>query len=81
MESNWISVKEDLPEYDTNVLMNVLGTGVCFGALYERRRGIVWRYFTKEGFVQLKNEAFVTHWMPLPQPPNSLNTSTIKEGI
>lgn len=54
-QSEWISVKKELPEDFENVLLYVNHggyEGVCIGYYYEG-----W------------SEAGVTHWMPLPEAP------------
>ena len=61
----WISVKERLPEKDQYVLISN-GKSICVGELfllpYTLTGDLMW--VTDNGFVR-----DVTHWMPLPEPP------------
>ena len=58
MKAEWISIKDRLPEKSCKVLVSTNQSGV----------GDMW--FSKEfGWHLLKNDAKVTHWMPLPEPP------------
>jgi hypothetical protein len=63
MESNWISVKDRLPENLSEVIISDINTGeVISGMIFIN------------GKFQDANEAnrvlyFPTHWMPLPEPP------------
>ncbi len=77
-ETEWISVKDDLPEFKTKVLVYLDGGSVYQGYLYsisqhEKNQEplMTWRYYTdlKGNEAILGNANFVTHWQPLPQPP------------
>jgi len=60
--SEWISVEDRLPEQDGYYLVNVLcelANGVYL-AKFENGATFMWHPFSK---------ADVTHWMPLPEPP------------
>lgn len=57
--SEWIRVKERLPEENTRVLTAGFGI-VTVGTLY---RGIWWDSTTGD------RSYGITHWMPLPEPP------------
>ena len=58
-QSQWISVKERLPEDDVDVLTRrATGMGV------ESHCGFGW------SFDEYNGKWIVTHWMPLPEPPN-----------
>jgi hypothetical protein len=74
-KQEWISVEERLPECEpgaeTEALLFRLSTGTVIAGYFGR--GGIWRdkYFRhywddKEGW----DAADVTHWMPLPAPPN-----------
>lgn len=56
---NWIPVTERLPEPYTWVLVSAEGPEVAFDAFYD---GAQWKDAILNGLI-------VTHWMPLPQPP------------
>jgi hypothetical protein len=59
--AEWISVKDRLPEEGANVLIynkEYLHKGLIETDYYENNR---FRYFRDT----------VTHWMPLPSPPNA----------
>jgi hypothetical protein len=53
----WISVQDQLPEED-GVYISFDGIRVCFAWMGEDRFDMTANYDT-----------FVTHWMPLPEPP------------
>lgn len=56
--SDWISVKDKLPENEKLVLVS-----------YKKRSmDVVWYNHNQK--MWMKNFATVTHWMPLPEPPN-----------
>ena len=59
-QPKWISVEERLPE----AKKDVLACGDVIKTAYTRGAGEGW--FTYDGNKQLHN---VTHWMPLPEPP------------
>ena len=58
----WIPVTERLPEKDTNVIANTKDFGVCETLFYDETH---W-YDPVEVYA---NYGTVTHWMPLPSPP------------
>jgi hypothetical protein len=60
LSSEWISVKERLPEYDVEVLTFETGN-YKVNAVSEYTQ---WWWDSNEGF-----ERNPTHWMPLPKPP------------
>lgn len=55
---DWISVEDRLPEESKTVIVytDLGGTGDMY-------------YSKQYGWHSLKNQAIVTHWRPLPQPP------------
>lgn len=58
--SEWISVKDRLPESNTEVLV------------YSKRRGVTIDFvdaFMLTGTVTFYRNSDVTHWMPIPEPP------------
>lgn len=60
--SEWISVEERLPSNETRVLImhgDVVATGVW--------SGLSWSAFSIDRPINIYRE--VTHWMPLPEPP------------
>lgn len=63
MASEWIPVSERLPEDDQEVIVAWPG-GVNTG-LYSQRAPH-WHYYYAESEVEFPG---VTHWMPLPDPP------------
>lgn len=61
--NNWISVKERMPEVKTDVLA-IDSVGDYFLAAVDQSDGKTWR---DEWFAVI--EFPITHWMPLPEPP------------
>lgn len=64
--AEWISVKDRLPENDERVLvcLNNVASAMCNGKIDTDR-------FLKNGWVRWNK--YVTHWMPLPEPPKEDN--------
>ena len=62
--SEWISVKDRLPEEDGSYLVyeaKYFGTGVYIGWFNNKKQ-----YFTDEESSNVQN---VDYWMPMPEPP------------
>ena len=62
--SEWISVNDRLPKFSGNnylAFCSVFSSGKCTERVQIRR-------FCKNRFAHTKS-SFVTHWMPLPNPP------------
>jgi len=76
MNNNWISVKERLPEPDVDVLVfDGKNIDVTFGEETFDDREFIW--FSR---ISYRHFDKITHWMPLPEPPNSdNNTDTFSE--
>lgn len=78
--SEWISVKDRLPDNDEVVLVSTAspkGPIAVFTAYYwpyeSNAHGDVknaWQNCDLDGIYQL-NAAYITHWMPLPAPPEA----------
>lgn len=65
--NHWISVKDRLPGLWERVLVFVHATNhqdVHFGWIKDTRTG-EWEVLDEKG----NHTAFLTHWMPLPEPP------------
>lgn len=62
METNWISVKDRLPEFDVEVLVCLNNPYSVFTAEYYKGE------FDLLGYIGNGKDS-VTHWMPLPEPP------------
>jgi hypothetical protein len=75
--SDWISVEDRLPEKDERVLVwlpeneQTLDDGIFDIAYFEIKEDEepVWRIENGPGIYSLSSND-VTHWMPLPGPPN-----------
>lgn len=65
----WISVKERMPEDQRNVL-TVNGHGYIRIMGFWGRRGARWIWLH---LGRLMNYNDITHWMPLPEPPEEKN--------
>jgi hypothetical protein len=69
----WISVKERLPENPQNVLC-WLGDVVLMGTYYADiiNTNERWAFFFSDNGRQRDDywQSLLTHWMPLPEPPN-----------
>jgi len=80
--SEWISTKEKLPPFDTEVMIYD-GDGIDLAGctLMDTRPGKRWRkgkvcwfsyaYLTLDGLALSYGEDEVTHWMPLPEVPDN----------
>ena len=66
METEWISVKDRLPEQDTWVLV-YSARAFIFSHQMVCLHGEPRQFFAK-GFELHPDE--ITHWMPLPEPPH-----------
>ncbi|HAT7708271.1 TPA: DUF551 domain-containing protein [Enterobacter roggenkampii] len=64
--SEWISIKDRLPDYDVDVLTIDINTGEHRVATRPYFSNDAWCYGVC-GPVNL--EFYPTHWMPLPEPP------------
>lgn len=67
--NEWVSVNERLPEVDNSVLVHIIDT-------FDNRENIVITKYTiglnlKMEWLGFEHNSFkVTHWMPLPEPPD-----------
>ena len=81
--SEWISVEDRLPEKNyENVLVYCDGGNVQVTKYHEDRMSLKWEkanHYTRRSFGKLSGHFMlchelgykVTHWMPLPKPPES----------
>lgn len=67
MNSEWISVEERLPEYMENVIVFFSGINRAEGSVLPRIDTSCRTYHL--GFLLENIYGPVTHWMPLPEPP------------
>lgn len=65
--SEWISVKDKLPQESKPIIVYNKKTLQVVVAIrrYRKTKGWVW---TRNNYM-IKRE-YITHWMPLPEPPN-----------
>ena len=72
--SNWISVEERLPETDDSVLVHPGVELENFHQIAEydmfNLKCFVVTEYQSHGVVEFEHK-HVTHWMPLPEPPNT----------
>jgi hypothetical protein len=61
--NGWISVKDRMPEDGVEVLV--------YGDIYLNRKGADVDFVDKSGNFFYYDEGEVTHWRPLPEPPES----------
>ena len=70
--SEWISVEEELPETDMRVLFLVAPNGIPVAGIAAMDKNGTWLDEQSDAY----NEPLewyageVSHWMPLPEPPN-----------
>lgn len=82
MENNWISVKDKLPEFETNVItyyqfmdgkgekakpIHCIQVGYLVQTSKRANNNIRNEWHIEENWAQDR----ITHWMPLPSPPNT----------
>ena len=72
MDDKWISVKDRLPALKTNVLFFNGGRVEC--GYYSRNK----KWWIGNGGDFEIGDASITHWQPLPEPPQ--NTEDIENG-
>ena len=69
----WISVEERLPDDDTLVLFNTEEQGLVVGSVDHDDNGLCFRignqYISWD--YDFNYDCTITHWMPLPEPPNT----------
>lgn len=63
MSTDWISVDDELPPPDVEVLCTDMGSGRHFEAFHCRKSG----WLRNNGGSYLR--PYVTHWQELPSPP------------
>lgn len=75
--SKWISVHDMVPEVNTPILCvgcdddgNYLTPNVC--TLQDNGKYIIGYKFNSDRAIGFFIETFVTHWMPLPEPPEGV---------
>ena len=71
LESNWISVKDRLPDEDGEYLISMYHR-FMIGGIYNKYTGrFVAKYYAEYKEWRIMNDVCtsVTHWMPLPEPP------------
>lgn len=65
----WVSVTESLPEYQKQVLVYIKSPNWLEGKIELGKR----KYTDHEGeHWDIDYNHFLTHWMPLPEPPDTL---------
>ena len=65
----WISVKDRLPEPETDVIAFAGDYIDILSYRYDRRGNLAFMYMDDSGWWHERIRPSVTHWMPLPQPP------------
>ena len=69
--NEWISVEDRLPEPDSIVLIySAIGRPYITDALFQPNKFFMWNSREMEYLDYLHIEV-VSHWMPLPEPPNT----------
>ncbi len=65
VELEWISVNDRLPEDVSDVLFFHVNYGILYGYYYAGHKS-----WNSDGW-EYHDKKCVTHWMKLPEPPNS----------
>ena len=75
---SWISVNDALPELEKNVLIYAVGKEKCYESkiTITRRTDVIWfghevktEPYWKDPWQYFGSDYEITHWMPLPEPP------------
>jgi len=81
MTNEWISVKERLPEPKQRILAHTIYGYITITHynLLDTDGDLIGFFFINSQFASIQSSV-ITHWMPLPEPPNSdNNTDTFSE--
>ena len=75
-DAQWISVEDSLPQYDTTVLLVMQKFGTRYPHIYIGSLEYNGDWYTSNAVDDRKhdpgfNNEYITHWMPLPEPPQS----------
>ena len=70
-KGEWISVEDRLPEAETDVIVFCGGSVDILTYRYNRRGNACFMYQDECGYWEERFAPSVTHWMPLPEPPNT----------
>lgn len=66
--SGWIKCSEQMPEETDDIIVACSDGIVMSGISYSRRKGF---YIAALGYDSDEPVTDVTHWMPLPEPPEA----------
>lgn len=67
--SEWISVKDRLPENNDDITLHSMGLGVVNGYYWPLTVDSNSKFITHSGDFGDGPREDITHWMPLPNPP------------
>ena len=66
----WINIKHKRPELGIGVLIYLNGGFITVGYRHKIKEEYFWQLFGDTEMIVNSNDE-VTHWMPLPEPPNT----------
>ena len=67
--SEWISVKDRLPEWEEEVIVLNKSHGIYRGWILANSKKWILLVLGKQSFAKSFKEKKITHWMPLSEPP------------
>jgi hypothetical protein len=73
----WISILDEEPAAGRGVLISFNTGVITIGYRVIKKNSHDWQLFGPVDFFGLTPIVYVTHWMPLPEPPNYINIQVI----
>lgn len=79
----WISILDEEPTAGQGVLVSLSNGFISVGYRALKKNSHDWQLFAPLDILDANDDEYVTHWMPLPEPPtfkrNKYNKSELRE--